>query len=60
MMGARGLPAILLAPFIGPFVANLGGKDNPIRNEIKFSFFPTYFIILSKQDLNTREGSLLG
>lgn len=56
MMGAGGLPAILLAPFIGPFVANLGGKDNPIRNEIKFSFFPTYFIILSKQDLNTCEG----
>lgn len=54
-MGAEGLPAVLLAPFVSPFVANLGGRDTPVRNEIKFSFFLKYFIILSKLDLNKCE-----
>lgn len=56
MMGGGGLPAVLLALFIGPLVANLGGKDTPVRDEIKFSFLLKYFIIISKLDLNKCEG----
>ena len=46
MKGAGGLLAVLLAPFIGPFVANLAGKDSPVRNEIKFSFFPFNHLLM--------------
>lgn len=37
-MGSRDLPAVLQAPFRGPFVANVGGKEGSVTNESKFLF----------------------
>lgn len=56
IMEAGGLPPGSWASFMGPFVANLRGKEAPVRIEITFPFIFKYFIILSKLYLNDYKG----